>query len=581
MAAGGAVIGALRVVLGADSADFETGLKGASMKLDAFGASIAKVGAAAAAAFTVALGGVAVAVKGSIDDMDKLGKLGQSVGMPVEELSGLKHAADLSGVSIDDLGTSIKKLGVNMSAVAGGATNEAAQAFKAMGVNVKGADGTLRSIGDLLGDVAEKFAGYSDGAAKTALAVAVFGRNGAALIPMLNGGRDGLREATEEARKLGLTFGKDTTVGAELFNDSLTRLARVKDGIVTQTTTRLVPALAELAKSFATTAADEGMMRGAVDGLTSAIKAAVSVAVGGAVAFQRIGAELSALWSVLTAANWEDFKAAWGNFTAEGDKTDAAFKSLGATIEQFWANTGSQMNAGVTQASAQALKLKFTLDSVKAAIYGKPDAPTIATGAKNALQSFIDGLEKQKASLQANIATFGMGAGAQEAMTVKMQAAAVALAAGIPLTGKYKTEIDGLAASMGLLKDKIAGQQLFEQTRTPAEAFSITMEDLNRRLYNGSMNWDLFARGAAKAKDALIQANPYAQALGNSLTSAFDKAIQGGTKLSDVLKGLLQDLGRALANQAFKSLLFGNASAGGTSNGIIGGTFGCPAWGCA
>jgi hypothetical protein len=99
----------------------------------------------------VALG---VAVKSAIDDADKLGKMAQKVGLPVEELSKLKHAADLSGVSLESLGTSMGKLNKNMIEVAGGAKGPAVQAFKALGISVTNTDGTMKSSSVVLSEIA-------------------------------------------------------------------------------------------------------------------------------------------------------------------------------------------------------------------------------------------------------------------------------------------------------------------------------------------------------------------------------------------------------------------------------------------
>src|SRR5688572_13251607 len=112
--AGDTVIGALRVVLGADTATFEDGLKGADARLHAFAAGAAKAGAAIGVALVAAGTAIAVGVKRTIDEADNLGKMAQKIGVPVAELSKLKHAADLSDVSMQTLSTSLGKLSKNM-----------------------------------------------------------------------------------------------------------------------------------------------------------------------------------------------------------------------------------------------------------------------------------------------------------------------------------------------------------------------------------------------------------------------------------------------------------------------------------
>jgi hypothetical protein len=240
--AGSAVIGALRVNLSADSAAFSNGLKKADASLSRFGANVARAAAAVAATMAVALAGLAVGMKRAIDQADKMSKMAQSVGVPVEELSRLAHAADLSGVSLETMATSLGRLSRGMSEVAAGAKNDTAKAFAALRIAVKNTDGTLRSNSDVMADVADRFAQMPNGARKTALAMQIFGRAGAGLIPLLNAGRDGLNEMMREADALGLTLDQKTASAAERFNDNLSRLGKIKDGIILKLTAQLLPA---------------------------------------------------------------------------------------------------------------------------------------------------------------------------------------------------------------------------------------------------------------------------------------------------------------------------------------------------
>src|SRR5215217_4421137 len=109
-----AVIGALRVDLGLNSAGFTAGLRNAQMGMKNLGTTI-RQGAVVAAAAAAAIGGaLTLAVKGTIDAADDMSKAAQSIGVPIEELSRLKYAADLSGVAFEGLQGSIGRLSRNM-----------------------------------------------------------------------------------------------------------------------------------------------------------------------------------------------------------------------------------------------------------------------------------------------------------------------------------------------------------------------------------------------------------------------------------------------------------------------------------
>lgn len=243
--AGAARIGALHVMLGLDSAQFTAGLAKANSGLSKF-ASGAKIGLAAVAVAAAAAGtALGIAVKGAIDNADSMGEMAQKVGVSVEALTSLGYAAKLSGTDTDTLATGLRKLSQNMLAIAQGSTGPVAAAFAALGVSAQNANGSLRASDEVLIDVADKFARMEDGATKTALAVQLFGKSGAELIPFLNQGREGIGALTDEADRLGITVSGSTANAAGAFNDTLDRLNATFGGIINQIAGGVLPSLNE------------------------------------------------------------------------------------------------------------------------------------------------------------------------------------------------------------------------------------------------------------------------------------------------------------------------------------------------
>ncbi|MFK5283958.1 hypothetical protein ACI3PL_30705, partial [Lacticaseibacillus paracasei] len=78
-----------------------------------------------------------------------------------------------------------------------------------LGISVSTASGQLKTNDQILAQVFDKFAAMPDGIEKTALAVHIFGRSGATLIPLLNEGTQGLSAMSEEASRLGLIVSAD------------------------------------------------------------------------------------------------------------------------------------------------------------------------------------------------------------------------------------------------------------------------------------------------------------------------------------------------------------------------------------
>lgn len=212
-----------------------------------FSAEALKVGATGA----VMAGAILSLAKSAANYADEMGKASQRTGVGVETLSGLKFAADLADVEFAQLEKALIKFSSKIVDVARG-NDEATRSFSAVGLSIKNQNGTLKTADALLFELADKFAKMPDGVHKTALAADLFGeRIGARLIPLLNGGASGMRQFTEEARKLGLVVSPELAAKAEAFNDQLKILQSLVIGIKNSIGSELLPVLNLLIRDFA------------------------------------------------------------------------------------------------------------------------------------------------------------------------------------------------------------------------------------------------------------------------------------------------------------------------------------------
>ena len=179
-----AALGELVVSLSANIAQFTSAMDKAAyvsqQRMDSMVKSVKAAGAMVGGALAAGAGAFAVQMRSIVNSADETGKAAQKLGMTTEALSGLRYAAQMSGVDAAKLSEGINKL--NAAAANGN------EAFSAMGLSVKNADGSLKTSDVLLKEVAGKFASYRDGAEKSALAQKLFGESGAQLIPLLNAG---------------------------------------------------------------------------------------------------------------------------------------------------------------------------------------------------------------------------------------------------------------------------------------------------------------------------------------------------------------------------------------------------------
>ena len=162
--------------------------------------------------------GVGTHIKTIINTADELAKMSQKTGIAVDELSALANSADLAGVSQDSLGSALNKFNKYIAEAASGSKDQVAT-LNALNVSVLDTNGKLKPTSDLLKEVADKFAASSDGANKTAFAMALFGKAGADLIPFLNQGSAGLT-------KFGSSISVEFANQSEIFNDNLTKMGQ-------------------------------------------------------------------------------------------------------------------------------------------------------------------------------------------------------------------------------------------------------------------------------------------------------------------------------------------------------------------
>lgn len=219
-------LGQLVVRLGLDSSEYVSGLTKADLQTRRFveelrsgfamSARAAAMGFATITAGTVA---AAAAVKSFADDAAALNDLSDITGASVEALSRLRNQAVIAGTDFGTLQLALSKLAAGMAGT-DEETSKAKEALKVLGI-------TTRDPAQAMQEAAVKLAGYSDGVNKVGLAVALFGKQGAALLPTLKdmATLQGVAASitskhAEEAEKLQREF-TTLTVEAQAFRNML------------------------------------------------------------------------------------------------------------------------------------------------------------------------------------------------------------------------------------------------------------------------------------------------------------------------------------------------------------------------
>lgn len=181
---------------------------------------------------------------------DQFDKLSQKSGISAKTLSQLSHAANMSGVSTEQFGANILKLNQQMAAAAQG--NKAAQlAFKRAGVSIRDSAGKMKTADQVLLEMSKTFKKMPEGIYKSDLAMAVFGKSGADMIPLLQGGSDAIQDLIKQSDELGMTFSNEEAKASAEFCDSLDVLKKSAKGLFNTIGKQLIPVITPLLQSMA------------------------------------------------------------------------------------------------------------------------------------------------------------------------------------------------------------------------------------------------------------------------------------------------------------------------------------------
>lgn len=320
-------------------------------------------------------------IRNAIDAADALDEMSGRVGVSAKELSGLQLAFRQAGMGNDAMASSIAKLSREMS--------EGNAGLRALGVNTRNADGSLRTTTAVLLDVADKFTTLEDGAAKTALAVEIFGKSGTEMVPLLNSGSEGIAGMIAMAEKLGLVLEDSTAAQAGQFNDTLELLGLGVQGVGTRIAAQLLPTLNSLTGSFLESMTSGDRLRGVADFLATSLKLLFTVGVGVVEVFNTLGKSIGGGVGAILAVLRGDFAGAKRILTEARTDIESGWKGTAKTISTAWNEQG---NAAVT-AAATTIKVSKDLLAVEKAREeaAKKSAAAAAKAAEEAKKRAEDG----------------------------------------------------------------------------------------------------------------------------------------------------------------------------------------------
>lgn len=258
----GSVIGALRVVLGMDSAAFETGAKkagGTLSKLDKgvrnFGSGMQKFGDGVTAygqtlsLFSAAIAGAATAAFGlaasAADAGDRIDKSSKSAGVSAEYYQEMAFAmGQVTDLSQDELDKGLVTLNRRLGDAATG-SKSAAAAFEAIGISQKdiasGSVTTEQAMDRLVAYLSES----TDASTAAAVAADLFGKTGARIGPQMSNSAGEIAGLRDRAHELGIVMTQEAVDAAAKFGDKWSEVGTAVEGLKIKIANELLPILVD------------------------------------------------------------------------------------------------------------------------------------------------------------------------------------------------------------------------------------------------------------------------------------------------------------------------------------------------
>lgn len=180
-----------------------------------------------------------------VDGSVELLHASERIGLGAQQLKFWRYAGSLVGVEAGEMDIALRRLSVAIGGL-GPEGKDLTAIFTKLGISTKDAHGNVRTLDDVLPDIVANFSKLKEGPEQTAAAVKLFGRNGAALVPFLKQGKEGLASMNVEFIKLAGVVNNESLEAAENYEQSQIKLGVVWKSLRSAAVSWLIPMLSKL-----------------------------------------------------------------------------------------------------------------------------------------------------------------------------------------------------------------------------------------------------------------------------------------------------------------------------------------------
>ena len=379
----------------------------------------------------------------ALDDM------AEATGASVENLSALAGVARIGGHDLGLVETSLQKLAKALHGT-GEESKGAAAALEALGLSAE--ELRNKDTAEAMLDVAKALDQFKDGSGKTAVAIALLGKNGAALLPFL-------KDLAEQSELVGKVTAEQAAQ-AEAYEKNLNRLTASFSSAGKAAAYELLPFLEKITSEMVAARDASGSFASVIgDGVRTALETVAVLGVNVAYVFKQVGNEVGGIAAQIARLAVLDFKGA--GFIGDAMKEDA--KRARAEVDKLSSDLlDRSKKTGEALAAKPALNFKVSED--------KPKKTGTASAKIDEATRLIQSLDEQIAVKNADAeATDKMTASEQQAVKVRQQIEAGTLKA----TAAQRATIEARFTSLAALEREIAAHKEFTDARKKQEEANV------------------------------------------------------------------------------------------------------------
>ena len=233
----------------AEAENFSVGIEKAKVALNKVGSAAEEVSnktkklSAAAGGLLTALGAAAYKATETADDLNTLSA---QTGISTDSLQKMAYAAEQVDVSVDTISGSMTKLKKNMASESAATV----EAFNAIGVATRDANGELRNSEDVFYDVLVGLSNIENETERDVIAMQLFGKSADQLATIIDDGGESLKALGKEAEDLGIIMDQETLNSLNAVNDEIEKLKAQATGEIAQAGAKAMETLAPVLETI-------------------------------------------------------------------------------------------------------------------------------------------------------------------------------------------------------------------------------------------------------------------------------------------------------------------------------------------